>query len=242
LFFAGLSSNNKRQTKHRTNKKTNMESIAPCSVLDSSSNVLDSSPTVLDEKQPRPEPKEEAVQEKKAYVSTRRQFHRFPHRILVETGSHVGHGIQDALDCGFERVISFEVAPDLVKQCKERFKDNPNVEVHMESSRNMLQYIKDIDEEMTVWLDGHYSFGETSHDGKSFNPILDELDALAKHPVKTHTILVDDVRLFGTWEFNHITLAQIIQKVMAINPKYSIQFLDGHQANDIMAFHIPKPI
>lgn len=176
-------------------------------------------------------------EQKIPYVSSRRQFHRFKNNVLVESGTLLGDGIADALDSGYTKVISFEVAPDLVKSCRNRFKDNPNVQVVEDTSANLYEYIKDIKEPITFWLDGHWSQGITSYKDV-YCPVLLELEQISKHPIKTHTILVDDVRLFGTWEFNHITLADVIKKATEINPKYKIDFLDGHQANDILAFSI----
>lgn len=92
---------------------------------------------------------------------------------------------------------------------------------------------------VTHRLDAHWSQEDTGHDG-TYCPILFELEAIAKHPIKTHTILIDDKRLFGTWEFLDTPLQQVIDTVLDINPEYHIQFLDGHVKRDIVAFHVPK--
>jgi hypothetical protein len=165
-------------------------------------------------------------------ISTRRHFHKYPNKILVESGSYLGDGIQDALDCGFERVISFEVIKSLVQKCRERFKDNPKVQIVEDTSSNMLQYIGDIKEPITFWLDGHWT-GESSPKDICC-PVLKELDAIAKHPIKTHTILIDDVRLFSTSHFGNIPLSDVIGKIQAINSKYQLTFLDGHCKRDVL--------
>jgi len=159
---------------------------------------------------------------------------------LVETGSYQGDGIQDALDAGFEKVISFEYAKHLADKCRERFKDQSDkVLIVNGSSRDLFSYIKDIKEPITFWLDAHWSQMDTGHEPTGYCPVLAELEAISKHPIKTHSILVDDVRLFGTWEFDMIDLKRLIQGALKVNPLYNLKFLDGHVKDDIIAFFIP---
>lgn len=114
-----------------------------------------------------------------------------------------------------------------------KFKNNPNVLLHLKSSTTMLDDIKDINEPITFWLDGHWSFGKTSYK-EMYCPVLLELNAIERHHIKTHTILVDDVRLFGTSEFNFISLSTVKETILRINPKYKFSFADGHIPNDIL--------
>ena len=74
--------------------------------------------------------------------------------------------------------------------------------------------------------------------GKTNSPILQELDQIKKHHIKSHTILIDDVRLFGTHEFDYVTLDQIIDKILEINPSYKISFVPGYVNNDILVAQI----
>ncbi len=167
------------------------------------------------------------------HVSDRRHFHRFKNNVLVESGSLTGEGVQDALNCGYKRVISFEVAPALIEHCRKRFQNQANVCIVGDTSANMFTYIQSISEPITFWLDGHYSGGTTSYKD-IYCPILQELDAIGRHRVKSHVILIDDVRLFGTAEFNNITLDEVKTKILTINPKYKFTFYDGHCKNDIL--------
>lgn len=73
---------------------------------------------------------------------------------------------------------------------------------------------------------------------KTYSPVLQELEQIKKHPIKNHTILIDDVRLFGTIEFDYVTLDQIIDKVLEINPNYNISFVPGYVQNDILVAQI----
>jgi len=170
--------------------------------------------------------------ENKEHKSERRHFHLSPNKILIESGSYQGDGIQDALDCGYKRIVSFEVFTDLVEHCRKRFKNNYAVTIVEDTASNMYDHIKSIDEPMTFWLDGHWTGQSTPKD--ICCPVLKELDAISRHPIKTHTILVDDVRLFGTEHFGHIQLSDVMAKIKQINPKYSIEFKDGHCKDDVL--------
>ena len=72
--------------------------------------------------------------------------------------------------------------------------------------------------------------------GVSPCPVLGELRAIAKHAVKDHVILIDDIRYFkhGIAQWCNITLGDIIDGIMAINPDYWITFEPGVTENDIL--------
>jgi len=104
--------------------------------------------------------------------------------------------------------------------------------LHCGSSADLLwDIIKSIDEPITFWLDAHYV--ET--------PILQELVAIKSHHIKTHTILIDDVRLFGgngDWGRN-ISIDTVIQYGLAINNQYNISYEPNFCGpKDILVFKI----
>ena len=62
---------------------------------------------------------------------------------------------------------------------------------------------------------------------------------IGQHPIKTHTILIDDVRIFRepSNKFS-VTLDQVIDSLHAINPDYQIGYDDGFQEKDILVAHV----
>jgi hypothetical protein len=153
-------------------------------------------------------------------------FKKYLHRIFIETGSYQGDGIQMALDAGYEKVYSIELAEALFLQCSERFQDNLNVRVIFGDSANELpKLLKDIDEPVTFWLDGHWSWGETAR-GETDSPLIKELEAIREHHIKTHTIMIDDLRCWTLKEqgFNVKSLMNI---ALTINPAYRFTIEDG---------------
>lgn len=157
-------------------------------------------------------------------------FKKYPNKWFVETGSYKGDGIQRALDAGFDRIISVELSDDLFTRCIGRFmKQIQELKVELwdgNSFDQLLIMIDEIKEPITFWLDAHYSEGCTAK-GNEMSPILKELAIIADHPVKTHTILIDDVRQFGTKHFGFIRENQIVGALKRINPDYKLTYDTG---------------
>lgn len=165
-------------------------------------------------------------------------FEKYLNYYFIETGTYRGDGVKMALNGGFEEVRTVELSETYYDMVVKLFKDNPNVKIwHGDSSQLLGEMIADIDEPATFWLDGHYSGGDTAS-GEFTSPILQELDHISKHPIKTHTIMIDDVRDFGTYYFCYTTLDQIVDKIYEINPNYKITFERGHVENDILVAYI----
>lgn len=171
-------------------------------------------------------------------ITTAEVFSRHYNPIFVETGSQVGNGIQMAIEAGFQEIHSIEIFPAFYEQCCNRFKNNPNVHIYLGDSSIMLkEVLQQFDQPVTLWLDGHYSGGSTPK-GKTNTPLLGELAAIADHPIKTHTILIDDVRCFRTSEFDFIELNEVIELIKQINPDYNISFEDGYVPKDVLVAEI----
>lgn len=165
-------------------------------------------------------------------------FRKFPNKYFVETGTYAGDGVQNALQAQFQEIYSIELSPYHYQCSSDRFRTHSNVHLFLGNSAYTLSSVlKEIDAPATFWLDSHYSSGTTAR-GETNTPILAELEAIRLHPIKTHTILIDDVRLFGTIEFDYIELNEIIAKLFEINPNYRISFEDGHVQKDVLVARI----
>jgi hypothetical protein len=68
-------------------------------------------------------------------------FRKYRNELFIETGSFVGDGSQQALDAGFKRVISIELSDKYFEMSKDRFINNPNVEIVKGDSFKILPYI-----------------------------------------------------------------------------------------------------
>jgi hypothetical protein len=165
-------------------------------------------------------------------------FSKYPNEYFVETGSYQGDGIAIALKLGYKHIYSIEIAPHYHELCKQRFSNDPRVNLFLgDSAKILYDVIKTINAPMTFWLDGHYSAGDTGK-GETYSPIMQELEAIKKHPVKNHTILIDDIRYLGLVEFDYVTFEEITSKILEINPNYTFSFEHGFVSNDILVAKI----
>ncbi len=168
-------------------------------------------------------------------------FCQFPNRYFVETGSYEGGGIAAALRDGFIEIHSIELSEKYYSYCQAKFAGYSNVHLwHGDSGEILAHVIEPIQEPITFWLDGHFSGGGTAK-GVMNTPLLQELEAIKKHPIKTHTIIIDDIRLLGRDEFDFIQMSEITQAIFDINKGYRISYQDGTFKNDILVAEvIPK--
>jgi hypothetical protein len=169
-------------------------------------------------------------------------FKQFPNAYFIESGSFVGNGIQQAINTGcFQTIHSIELSVLHYNNVREVFKDNSQVVLWQGDSGELLETIlTSVDAPATFWLDAHYSGADTGM-GSTQSPIIRELECIQKHSIKTHVILIDDVRQFGCYEFDYVTLDDIVKKILEINPHYTIQFLDcPFKAGDVLAAYVPS--
>jgi len=157
-------------------------------------------------------------------------FKKYLNRIFIETGSNYGDGIQQALDEGFEVVYSVDILQDRYEHCKEKFKDNPNVFlIHNDTLIFLRVILPTIDEPVTFWLDAHKGNGKS--------PLLKELEIIKNHSIKTHTLLLDDLRDWNLKQTGFDT--EILKKhILQINPEYKFILEDGYVPKDILVAKI----
>lgn len=143
----------------------------------------------------------------------------FPNKYYIETGLLYGDSLQAALDTGlYERLFSIEIDPKSISYGQNRFAEHPQIEIIEGDSSTALQtLLKRIDAPATFWLDGHFA---------GSCPIRAELEQIRNHPINTHTILIDDMRSFGTSLHNFIQIDELIQRLREINPHYQISIED----------------
>jgi hypothetical protein len=149
--------------------------------------------------------------------------------LFVETGTDKGDCVKKAIAAGFDRVISIEINPKLAARAQRIFARNRNISILRGSSPIVLGYVMSaITEPATFWLDAH-----PDHD----SPVLLELAHFLRHPIKAHTILIDDRRLMqGHWE--SVKEPQVRRLLKRINPSYQITTDQGVQSHDIIVAKI----
>jgi len=170
-------------------------------------------------------------------TATKELFQKYMNPVFIETGTYMGDGVQLALDAGFKKIYSIELTGELYEKCMERFKGNTAIHlIHGDSYLVLDDLLKLINEPITFWLDGHFAGPGTSM-GKYESPLMQELEAIGRHSIKTHTLLIDDLRCWSLKNqgFNTKT---IMNKCFQINHDYKFTFENGYVHNDILAVRV----
>jgi hypothetical protein len=147
-------------------------------------------------------------------------------RILVETGTYLGHGIEQGLG-HFDEIHSIELVEQFANRAAETFAAHSEVTIHWgDSAEKVLELSPHLNEPVLFYLDAHYSGGSTAY-GRTEDegcPVLRELEVLARRPEKD-VVIIDDISLMGkrSWsgiegdpiyprtqfDFTHITLEKL---------------------------------
>lgn len=114
---------------------------------------------------------------------------------FVETGTYRGDTLGYIAKSGI-RCTSIELSRELYEAARKRFDGYKNVKlVQGDSGQKLPELLKEINQPVLFWLDGHYSAGITAS-AEIHTPISAELQAILNHSVKEHVILIDDARCF----------------------------------------------
>lgn len=172
-------------------------------------------------------------------------FQRHPNPVFVETGTALGRGVKAALRAGFKTIYSIEENAELYAFNRAQFKDLPGVQIlHGESVLELPKILARLETAATFWLDAHRTGGGLAG-GQTPYPLLKELELIRSHPVRAHTLLMDDRRLFER-EFG-VTEEKIREAVLRIDPGYLFDYADSTSAQityghkDILVAAPPRP-
>jgi len=167
------------------------------------------------------------------------EFRPYLNPVFIETGSYIGDGIRAALRAGFSSIFSIEVNDYFYQICRENFSEHKNVDLLFGDSVFVLpDLLQGISERCTFWLDGHYMSDPNTLGGSMPVPLMEELKAIAKHPIKNHTIIIDDIRLLrnheAEWKDYPYCICDVEEFIYAINPDYKITYNFGVVKDDIL--------
>lgn len=120
----------------------------------------------------------------------------FKSELFIETGTFYG-GTTFWASKHFQKVHTIEFAEHIFQVTSQKYADIPNIKFHFGDSRELLKDILENampDENVILWLDAHWSSGETY--GETDNcPLIKELEII-EHSKRNACILIDDARLF----------------------------------------------
>jgi hypothetical protein len=147
-------------------------------------------------------------------LAERHQLHTF-----VETGTYLGD-MDYALRSVFSQMVTIELSEELHAAALRRFAKLSHVECLQGDSSVLLPgLLATIEEPCLFWLDAHYSAGVTARGAKD-TPISVELDAVLRHPIKNHVVLIDDARCFDGMH-DYPLLSDLEKSVSMLRPDLS---------------------
>lgn len=152
-------------------------------------------------------------------------------KYFIETGSYAGDGIRNAIFSGYKDIRSVELSEKYYKFCKDYFKYIDNVSLYFGISSDLLNLMMDdVSSKATIWLDAHFSGGDSAGDG---TPLMSELDCISTHPINYHTIIIDDLRMFSIKDCG-FDLDNLKNRLLDINTNYLFRVEDGYQELDVL--------
>lgn len=162
---------------------------------------------------------------------------QYRNEVFVETGSYLGDTIELVTDSKiFNEVRTIELSPYYYDMVIERFKSIQNTKFYFGNSRiHLLEMIQDITVPITFWLDACWiNVFHVGMDIESLCPIMEELEHIKNHPIKTHTIIINNLNRMNKEDLR-IKRIDVLRKLLEINAKYKIKY---YSDRNIMVVHI----
>lgn len=155
---------------------------------------------------------------------------RFGLRVFVETGTFAGEMVNAMLG-RVDRIYSIELDDAWYARAVARFANRRDVTlVHGDSGTCLAEVLGGLREPALFWLDAHYS-GPVTARGPLDSPIEEELERIARHPVRGHVVLIDDMRVFdGTGGYPEADA--LVDRLRRKHPAETIEIRD-----DVLRWH-----
>lgn len=168
----------------------------------------------------------------------------FPNPCYVESGCFRGDSIQLAIEAGFERIIGIDNDQESIDFCTKRFdlvnKRNDQVKLFKgDSAVDLWSIIKLINQPITFFLDAHWQLIEGTEKGENPFPLMKELEQIARHQIKTHTIIIDDFLYMTHPQITEWDAIDITAYIQSINPDYLIKRIANPVINNMLVAWIP---
>jgi hypothetical protein len=115
---------------------------------------------------------------------------RFGPRTLIETGTYYGEMVS-AMKPHFDRIYSIEFEAGLAETATRRFASDLRIKILQGDSKVLVpEILKTLQQPALFWLDAGY-YGWAGRQGDQ-SRLSVEMEAILRHPVKGHVILMDD--------------------------------------------------
>lgn len=137
-------------------------------------------------------------------------------RTVIEIGTYKGVTTR-RLARLFPKVVTVEIDEALHRHATARCAGIPNIEFLLGDGAVLLPAIIEREWNTLLFLDGHFSGGETSQ-GDEVEPVLKELDVITTNLDRVCGVVIDDFRLFGV-EKGWPRKSEVMAKLEAVFPE-----------------------
>lgn len=157
----------------------------------------------------------------------RRYARDFRLRVLIETGTNYGNMVHVQRNY-FREIYSIELDAEKAENARRKFAAFSHIHILQGDSGVLLpKLLPSLKEPCLFWLD--------AHDYENSTPVTHELNALFRHPIQDHVILLDDAQSFRG-SGGYPTLDELRQSVEREYPGHVMEVKDG-----IIRIHKTKP-
>lgn len=117
---------------------------------------------------------------------------RYGLRVLIETGTYYGEMVA-AMKKRFAEIYSVEFDSVLAQRAAKKFAAWPHIHIREGDSQQVVpEILRSLKTPALFWLDaGYYGWAGLQGDKRR---LTRELEAILRHPVRNHVVLMDDAR------------------------------------------------
>lgn len=115
-----------------------------------------------------------------------------------ETGLSKGKGVDAALSANFLDIYSIDICKRWIDEGRKKYNESFVHLIHADS-QTIYNHIKDINNRILFFLDAHNDHSNLDGENSDVHcPIEQELDAIKKHHINNHIIVVDDINIINS--------------------------------------------